>query len=196
MRCTERRLIPTDFAMARPVQCVTCPGGSEQVSARISPRSPLPALPCPAGVFCHAASLPRPLRHTALASAIPPGGLPRLGGPPRPRSTPSSTTEQSGHVGCVSAGDSGPSQSMTTASDRHHQRRRKLFEPSSQSGRTAQPCERQCTSASPRFLNGRPAWLKPCPFGQHLPTLSSGAIRRFGEASHNLQLVRSAERLL
>ena len=35
MRCTERRLIPTVLAMARPVQCVTCPGGSEQVSARI-----------------------------------------------------------------------------------------------------------------------------------------------------------------
>jgi len=32
-------------------------------------------------------------------------------------------------------------QSKTTASDRHHQRRRKLFEPSSQSGKTAQPCE-------------------------------------------------------
>ena len=31
----ERRLTPTAFAMARPVQCVTCPGGSEQVSARI-----------------------------------------------------------------------------------------------------------------------------------------------------------------
>ena len=35
MRCTERRLVPTVFAMARPVQCVTCPCGSEQVSARI-----------------------------------------------------------------------------------------------------------------------------------------------------------------
>jgi hypothetical protein len=29
------RLTPAAFAMARPVQCVTCPGGLEQVSAKI-----------------------------------------------------------------------------------------------------------------------------------------------------------------
>src|SRR5271166_4748504 len=30
-RCTARRLTPTALAMARPVQCVAWPGGSEQV---------------------------------------------------------------------------------------------------------------------------------------------------------------------
>ena len=33
MRCTERRLMPTALAIARPVQWVVSPGGSEQVSA-------------------------------------------------------------------------------------------------------------------------------------------------------------------
>ena len=36
MRCTERRLVPTVFAMARPVQCVTCPCGSELVNYRVN----------------------------------------------------------------------------------------------------------------------------------------------------------------
>ncbi len=63
------------LAMARPVQCVTSPGGSEQVSASTSATvCRRHAAPCRAGASCRAADLRRPPRRSAAASATPPGG--------------------------------------------------------------------------------------------------------------------------
>ena len=83
------------------------------------------------------AMLPRLLPHTASAGATPPGGSPRLCGPPRRPLIPRPTATRSGHVGCVSGGDSDPRQSKPNVPDQYHQPQRKLPEPSAQSARNS-----------------------------------------------------------
>ena len=141
MRCTERKLTPVAFAMARPVQCVSCPGGLEQLSAKIFATIAVVSLAVPGGRVLSRSKASTPAsayltcqRHTA-------GRLPQLGELPRLRPIPRPTATRSGHVRCASAGGSGPSQSKATSSGRYRQRQCKLFGPSAQFARTVELCE-------------------------------------------------------
>ena len=132
---------PTAFAMARPVQCVTCPGGSEQVSARIFATVTVVSFAVPGGrvLPCSKASTPASAyricqRHTAgrLTSAL------RATSATANLSSDSNTIRGRWMCFC------GRFRSATikpNASDRYHQRQRKLPKLSAQSARNSYPRE-------------------------------------------------------
>ena len=105
MRCTERRLTPTAFAMARPVQCVTCPGGSEQVSARIFATVAVVSFAVPGGRVLSRSNPSTPASANRTCQRHTAGRLTSAWRAPRLRPLPRPTTTRSGHVVRVSAGD-------------------------------------------------------------------------------------------